>query len=59
MALTTSVVAFADRVAKDLDRVDAALLKAGILDEKEQAEITRGLKLVEAEWQNGAVCAPP
>ncbi|KAL1407700.1 argininosuccinate lyase [Vanrija albida] len=30
-----------------------ALLKAGILNEKEQAEITRGLKEVEQEWANG------
>jgi len=30
-----------------------ALLKAGILTEAEQAEITRGLKLVEAEWAEG------
>ncbi|TXT13069.1 hypothetical protein VHUM_01470 [Vanrija humicola] len=30
-----------------------ALLKAGILTEHEQAEITRGLKEVEQEWANG------
>jgi argininosuccinate lyase len=30
-----------------------ALLKAGILNEHEQQEITRGLKLVEEEWANG------
>ncbi|BEI85828.1 hypothetical protein CcaverHIS002_0601150 [Cutaneotrichosporon cavernicola] len=30
-----------------------ALLKAGILNEQEQKEITRGLKLVEQEWANG------
>ncbi|GMK56092.1 hypothetical protein CspeluHIS016_0211480 [Cutaneotrichosporon spelunceum] len=30
-----------------------ALLKAGILNEHEQKEITRGLKLVEEEWANG------
>jgi argininosuccinate lyase len=32
-----------------------ALLKAGILNEHEQSEITRGLKAVEAEWTNGEV----
>lgn len=32
-----------------------ALLKAGILNEKEQAEITRGLKQVEQEWAEGKV----
>lgn len=32
-----------------------ALLKAGIVDEKEQAEISRGLKLVEQEWEKGEV----
>lgn len=32
-----------------------ALLKAGILDEREQKEITRGLKEVEGEWQRGEV----
>lgn len=30
-----------------------ALLKAGILNEKEQQEITHGLKLVEQEWEKG------
>lgn len=30
-----------------------ALLKAGIVNEHEQAEITRGLKEVEQEWANG------
>lgn len=33
-----------------------ALLKAGILDESEQKEITRGLKQVEQEWAEGKVC---
>ena len=33
-----------------------ALLKAGILDESEQKEITRGLKQVEEEWAEGKVC---
>ena len=32
-----------------------ALLKAGILDESEQKEITRGLKQVEQEWAEGKV----
>ena len=32
-----------------------ALLKAGILNEMEQAEITRGLKEVEGEWERGEV----
>lgn len=32
-----------------------ALLEAGILNEQEQKEITRGLKLVEGEWENGEV----
>lgn len=32
-----------------------ALLKAGILNEHEQQEITRGLKLVEQEWAEGKV----
>jgi argininosuccinate lyase len=32
-----------------------ALLKAGILDESEQKEITRGLKQVEQEWADGKV----
>jgi argininosuccinate lyase len=32
-----------------------ALLKAGILNEHEQQEIARGLKLVEGEWEKGEV----
>lgn len=36
-----------------------ALLKAGILDESEQKEITRGLKQVEQEWAEGKVCLYP
>lgn len=32
-----------------------ALLKAGIVDEKEQKELERGLKEVEAEWRDGKV----
>lgn len=32
-----------------------ALLKAGIVDESEQKEITRGLKQVEQEWADGKV----
>jgi argininosuccinate lyase len=32
-----------------------ALLKAGILNENEQKEITRGLKEVEGEWARGEV----
>jgi argininosuccinate lyase len=32
-----------------------ALLKAGILDQHEQQEITRGLKEVEGEWQRNEV----
>jgi argininosuccinate lyase len=32
-----------------------ALLKAGILNEDEQSEITRGLQAVEAEWESGQV----
>jgi argininosuccinate lyase len=32
-----------------------ALLKAGILNEHEQKEITRGLKQVEQEWAEGKV----
>ena len=32
-----------------------ALLKAGILNEHEQQEITRGLKQVEQEWADGKV----
>jgi argininosuccinate lyase len=33
-----------------------ALLKAGILNEHEQSEITRGLKEVESEWESNKVC---
>ncbi|CAK9781850.1 putative argininosuccinate lyase [Cutaneotrichosporon oleaginosum] len=36
-----------------------ALLKAGILNEHEQQEITRGLKLVEEEWANGTFKIAP
>lgn len=32
-----------------------ALLKAGILNDREQKEIERGLKEVEAEWRDGEV----
>lgn len=32
-----------------------ALLKAGIVSEHEQKEITRGLKEVEEEWRSGKV----
>jgi argininosuccinate lyase len=32
-----------------------ALLKAGIVTEAEQAEIERGLKVVEGEWAEGKV----
>lgn len=32
-----------------------ALLKAGILNEREQQEIARGLKEVEGEWARGEV----
>jgi argininosuccinate lyase len=34
-----------------------ALLKAGIVNEHEQQEITRGLKQVEQEWADGKVSA--
>jgi argininosuccinate lyase len=34
-----------------------ALLKAGIVDEKEQKELERGLKQVELEWKDGKVSA--
>lgn len=33
-----------------------ALQKAGIVSSNEQAEIERGLRLVEEEWKNGKVC---
>ena len=36
-----------------------ALLKAGILNEEEQSEIARGLKLVEKEWEEGTVSLAP
>ena len=32
-----------------------ALRKAGILDDAEQSEIERGLKLVQGEWERGEV----
>jgi argininosuccinate lyase len=36
-----------------------ALLKTGILNEKEQQEIERGLKLVEREWAENKVNPDP